>query len=454
MNNEESIRKVIAKAEERGLTHANIGMFEVNGSFRSKRYNIRHLEKAMTDGIAWIAIPSAFDPAENIIETNPFADPAGGFADGVLRIDADSCREYPLDSDGKGLLLIGRYVDETALHCPRALLAGEIERFDALGLEVFGGLELEGAMLAETEDSIKTKRADDVNLLPGFDRVYSLVDQAQTSALMDELISVCTTMGIELDTVHPEYIGMLEVGIRPTTGMRIADNAGLYKAVAKAVTRKHGGMMSFMARRHPQAQGCGAHINLSLRDKETGAGVSHDADAEYRMSATMKHFVAGLLAYVPELFLMLAPHLNSYKRFQPGLFTPLTNTWGINNKTVAFRVITVTPAATRVEFRVAGADVSPHIALMAVIGAGRLGIEQKLELAPPVEGDGWAVKDAPGEKFPVTFAEAIDRFEQSDVAKELLGPGFVKAFVGDRRWQIDQFAKTVTDWELKTFGNL
>jgi glutamine synthetase len=168
----------------------------------------------------------------------------------------------------------------------------------------------------------------------------------------------------------------------------------------------------------------------------------------------MKHFVAGLLAYVPELFLMLAPHLNSYKRFQPGLFTPLTNTWGINNKTVAFRVITVTPAATRVEFRVAGADVSPHIALMAVIGAGRLGIEQKLELAPPVEGDGWAVKDAPGEKFPVTFAEAIDRFEQSEVAKELLGTGFVAAFVGDRRWQIDQFAKTVTDWELKTFGNL
>ena len=102
MNSPESIRKVIATAAERGLTHANIGMFEVNGSFRSKRYNIRHLEKAMTDGIAWIAIPSALDPAENIIETNPFADPAGGFGDGVLRIDADSCREYPLDSDGKG----------------------------------------------------------------------------------------------------------------------------------------------------------------------------------------------------------------------------------------------------------------------------------------------------------------------------------------------------------------
>jgi glutamine synthetase len=454
MNSPESMQKVIALANERELTHANIGMFEVNGSFRSKRYNVRHLEKAMTDGIAWIAVPSALDPAENIIETNPFANPESGFGDGVLRIDADTCREYPLDSDGSGMLLIGRFVDETALHCPRALLAQEIERLDALGFDAFGGFELEGAMLAETESSIQSKRPEDVNLMPGFDRVYSLVDQAHLAPLMDELLGVCTTMGIELDTIHPEYLGMLEVGIRPATGMRIADNAGLYKAVAKAITRKHGGMMSFMARRHPESQGCGAHINLSLKDKATGEGVFHDPDAEHRMSPIMRHVVAGLLAYVPELFLMLAPHLNSYKRFRPGLFTPLTNTWAINNKTVAFRVINITPAATRVEFRVAGADVSPHIALTAVLMAARLGIEGKLELAPPVEGNGWAVEDAADAKFPLTFAEAIDRFERSEIAREFLGNGFVDAFVGDRRWEIDQLANTVTDWELRTFGNL
>ncbi|MEJ2132365.1 MAG: glutamine synthetase, partial [Gammaproteobacteria bacterium] len=213
-------------------------------------------------------------------------------------------------------------------------------------------------------------------------------------------------------------------------------------------------MMSFMARRHPESQGCGAHINLSLKDKATGEGVFHDPDAEHRMSPIMRHVVAGLLAYVPELFLMLAPHLNSYKRFRPGLFTPLTNTWAINNKTVAFRVINITPAATRVEFRVAGADVSPHIALTAVLMAARLGIEGKLELAPPVEGNGWAVEDAADAKFPLTFAEAIDRFEMSEIAREFLGNGFVDAFVGDRRWEIDQLANTVTDWELRTFGNL
>ncbi|MEJ2132366.1 MAG: hypothetical protein P8Y95_12300, partial [Gammaproteobacteria bacterium] len=195
MNSPESMQKVIALANERELTHANIGMFEVNGSFRSKRYNVRHLEKAMTDGIAWIAVPSALDPAENIIETNPFANPESGFGDGVLRIDADTCREYPLDSDGSGMLLIGRFVDETALHCPRALLAQEIERLDALGFDAFGGFELEGAMLAETESSIQSKRPEDVNLMPGFDRVYSLVDQAHLAPLMDELLGVCTTMG-------------------------------------------------------------------------------------------------------------------------------------------------------------------------------------------------------------------------------------------------------------------
>lgn len=454
MNDEDSIQKVLAMAEARGLTHANLGGFEVNGTFRSKRYNVRHLKKAMTDGIAWIAIPSALDPAENIIETNPFVNPASGFRDGVLLMDAASCREYPLDSGGNGMLLIGSYVDETAEQCPRCILAREIERLEALGFHAFGGFEMEGAVLAETEESIKTKRPDDVSPSPGYERVYSLVDQAQTTAMTDDLLDVCTTMDIGIDTIHPEYLGMLEAGLRPETGIRIADNAALYKAVAKAVGRRHGALISFMARRHAESQGCGAHINVSLRHASSGEGAFYDADAELRMSPVMRHFLAGLHSYIPELFLMLAPHLNSYKRYQPNLFTPLTNTWAVNNKTVAFRVLNVTPAATRIEFRVAGADVSPHIALTAVLGAGRLGIERKLEPPPPVEGNGWAVEDPPGSPFPLAFAEAIDRFERSDVAKEIAGADFVETFAGDRRWQIDQFNKTVTDWELKTFGNL
>lgn len=452
--NDDAIERVLTLADERGLSHANLGVFESNGSYRSKRYNIRHLKRSMTEGIPWIAVPSGLDPADGVIETNPFVDPASGYRDGVLMMDPRSCRETPFDSDGNGLLLIGQFAGDLADHCVRALFSRELDRLAALGLELYGGLEVEGAVLAETADTLRNKRPADVQTMPGFDKVYSFADQSIGSDFIDDLVSTCEIMGLPLDTAHAEMYHMLEVGMQPSTGIRIADNAALYKSVAKVVAARHGAYITFMARRIDNDQGCGAHINVSLRRGETGETAFYDADREDRLSDTMRYFLGGLNRYLPELFLLLAPHLNSYKRYQRGLFTPLTNTWGINTKTVAFRALNVTPAAARIEVRPAGADISPHLALLAVTAAGRLGIEQKIEPPPPVNDNGWAVENPEGPTLPLKFEEAIDRFEASTVAKEVTSEGFHAAFVGDRRWQVEALARTVTDWELRMFGNL
>ncbi len=114
MTSDESITRVLKLAEERGLTHANLGMIEANGIYRAKRYNVRHLAKSMKEGIAWVSIPSGLDPADRIIESNPFVDPATGYRDAVLRMDSDSCRETPFDSDGEGLLLLGKFIGSLA----------------------------------------------------------------------------------------------------------------------------------------------------------------------------------------------------------------------------------------------------------------------------------------------------------------------------------------------------
>lgn len=234
--------------------------------------------------------------------------------------------------------------------------------------------------------------------------------------------------------------------------MRVADNAALYKSVLKAIGLRHELMVSFMARRHPAEQGCGAHINVSLRDASSGEGVFFDEAEPDCISRTMRHFIGGLHAHVPELFLLFAPHLNSYKRFFPELFTPLNNTWGVNNKTVAFRAINLSRNSARIEVRVSGADLSPHLALAAVVAAGRRGIEEAIEPPPPVVGDGWSVSDAPGPGFPLRFPDAIDRFEASALARELMGDDFVDQFASDRRWQLDEFERAVTDWELKMYA--
>ena len=448
------IERVLEQSDALDLSHANLGLFDTNGIFRSKRYAVRHLKKSMTDGIPWLAIPSGLSPADDTIETNAWVSPERGFSDGVLRIDPESARAMPFDSGGDGLLLIGDFVGDLADRCPRALLKAELDRLAGLGYRLYGAFELEGAVLKETAESLRQRRADDVALLPGWDRVYSFVDQTGQAGLIDELAASCETMGLPVDTIHAEYTDMLEVAMTPASGVRIADNAGLYRAVAKLVAARHDAYVTFMARRSGHEQGCGAHINVSLKDLDSGEGRFHDAGSENCLTDAARYFIGGLLRYLPELFLLLAPNLNSYKRFVPGIFTPLNNSWSINNRTVALRVSNATPASTRVEVRPAGADVCPHLALLAVCLAGRLGLEGKLEPPPPLTGNGWAEEETGAAPLPLAFTTAIDAFDGSKVARAHLGNGFVDDFVGDRRWQIDAFARTVTDWEIRTFGNL
>ncbi len=451
---EDRIDAVLGEAEARGLTHANFGVFEVNGSFRSKRYNIRHLKKAMTEGIPWLAIPSGLDPTDGIIGGNSWANPELGFQDGLVLMDACSARAMPLDSGGQGMVLVGSFTGDVGRDCVRALLEAELERLGGLGFDLYGGFELEGTVLRETAESAREKRSAELDLMPGYDRVYSFVNQTGQAAFIDELLDCSTAMGLPIDTIHAEFTNILEVGLEPATGVRIADNAGLYKAMAKLVAARHGGYLSFMARRSEHDQGCGAHINVSLKSRKTGESVFADPDGAYGLSEIGRQFLAGLVKYLPELFLLLAPNLNSYKRYAPGLFTPLNNSWAINNKTVALRLVNATAASTRIEVRPAGADVCPHLGLLAVCLAGRLGIEEALEPPAPNEGNVWAAEDTGAPPLPLEMGAAMEAFAASRVAKETLGERFHGNFLGDRRHQLDAFSQVVTDWEVAMFSNL
>ena len=349
-------------------------------------------------------------------------------------------------------MLLGQFVNEARAHCPRALLTAELERWKELGIDVVGAFELECAALQETTQSLEHKSITTLETKYGFAEAYSINHLLDQEDMVGELNTLCRAMDIEIETQHIELQYMLETSMRPQTGIRIADNAALFKNFCKQVARKHGYMMSFMARWHPEQQGCGAHINVSLRDAQSGEQLFFEEAAADQMTPRMKHFIGGLHTYLPELFLLLAPNLNSYKRFRPGLFTPLNNSWGINNKTVAYRAINSSSGAARVEIRPPGADVSAHLSLAAVLVAGRKGIEEQIDPPEPVVGDGFSLEDVPGKPFPTTFEDAISTFNDSSVARESLSDAFVDLFVADRQWQLDQFSQTVTDWELRMFA--
>jgi len=153
---------------------------------------------------------------------------------------------------------------------------------------------------------------------------------------------------------------------------------------------------------------------------------------------------------------MLAPNINSYKRFEPEIMAPIASTWGIENKTCALRAITGSPTSQRMECRVAGADSNPYLVAACVLGAGLWGIQNKSEPSEPISGSAWSqIEQVPEEyHFPETFRDAINRFGSSEIAKTLFGERFVNIFSSFRDSQERLFRHFVTEKELEWFLEL
>jgi glutamine synthetase len=169
------------------------------------------------------------------------------------------------------------------------------------------------------------------------------------------------------------------------------------------------------------------------------------------MSETMRQFVAGQQALMPELLAMVAPTVNSFRRLIPGFWAPTSATWGVENRTTALRVIPGSPKSQRVEYRVAAADGNPYLACAAAIGSGLWGVENKLKLGEPVQGNSYDKKHPAKLDLPRTLMEASERLKGSKAGRQLFGDEFVDHYAASRNWEEREFRKAITDWELDRY---
>src|SRR5205807_3369704 len=88
-----------------------------------------------------------------------------------------------------------------------------------------------------------------------------------------------------------------------------------------------------------------------------------------RDRATFDAFLAGQLACLRELTLLLAPNVNSYKGYAEGSFAPTAVAWAEDNRTCSLRVVGH-GASLRFENRAGGSALNPYLALSAIIAAG------------------------------------------------------------------------------------
>src|SRR5256884_1913355 len=200
-----------------------------------------------------------------------------------------------------------------------------------------------------------------------------------------------------------------------------------------------------MAKWNADLPGSSGHLHQSLWD--AGKQQNLFADGAGGMSPLMEKYIAGLVANLPELAAVICPTINSYKRTVPGAWAPINATWGIDNRTTAVRAIPGSSKSTRIELRLSGADINPYLAMAASLAPGLDGIERKLEL-PSATVNAYTGDATP---LPRTLAEATKLFRESKMARSWLGDEFVDHYAGTREWEVRQFDKAVTDWELARY---
>ncbi len=435
--------------EELDVSHVKVGVFDIDGVLRGKYMSRSKFLSALDSGFGFCDVVLGWDVNDACYDNVKFTGWHTGYPDASVRIIPESCRALPYE-DG-GLLFLGEFKDQAEALCPRGILKA-VERYaEGLGFKALAGMEYEFFVFDETPDSVHEKDFRDLKPITPGNFGYSVIKNSVWAGFYRELLEISEFMNFPLEGLHEESgPGVLEAALGVDGAVSAADKAALFKTFAKIVAQRHELMATFMARWSLNYPGQSGHIHLSLTDL-LGEPVFHDADGEDSMSPVMRHFIGGCQLLLPEFLAMVAPTINSYTRLVPGYWAPTNATWGVENRTCAIRVIPGKPKSQRVEFRVAGADGNPYLALAAALGAGLWGVENEIEPTRAFTGNAYEAKMPKKYSLPTTLWDAAQRFRGSRAARSVFGEAFVEHFAASREWEEREFRKHVTDWELKRY---
>ncbi len=434
--------------EERDLTHVKVGVFDIDGILRGKYMSKKKFLSALSSGFGFCDVVLGWDADDQLYDNVSFTGWHTGYPDAPVRLLPESCRDLPFEET---VLFLGEFAEAAEAVCPRAMLRRAIDKGRAMGFEAMAALEYEFFVFDETPHSIREKGYRDLKPIAPGTFGYSVLRNSVWSDFYEALLEMAEDMDFPIEGLHEETgPGVLEAAIAVDGALAAADKAALFKTFTKILAQRGDLMATFMAKWSPDWPGQSGHLHVSLQDTE-GRSVFYEDGAEFGMSETMRHFVAGCQQLMPQLLCMLAPTVNSFSRLVPGAWAPTNATWGVENRTCALRVIPGSAKSQRLEYRGGSADANPHLALAAVLASGLYGIEHELDLEEPLNGNAYEQSIPPERSLPATLWDAAQAFKASDAARAIFGDTFVDHFASSREWEEREFRKAITDWELKRY---
>ncbi len=404
-------------------------IIDVNGIARGKRLPAAAWPRASKDGVAFSASSLVLDARGS--SQGPFGIGTGdGDPDATGFPVAGTLKRVPWSDHAVAQCMLSMRTPDGApiWFDPREVLRGVIERCRADGLHPVVSCELEFYLVGLDPSGGPAP--------PGLPRSGQAAGNAghlclqhveEHADFLHALHGALKSQGVSAATLVSEYgPGQFELNLDHTPDpLLAADHAVLQRRATIGVASSLGLRASFMAKPYAGQSGNGLHVHMSLVD-EAGRNRFGAAGGDVLLG----HAIAGMQRLHAQSMALFAPNFSAYRRYRPGSFVALASSWGVDSRSVAFRVPRGSPGARRVEHRLAGADASPHLVMAAILAAAHHGITNRLE--PTAEADRHAVPPV-DPALPRDIFAALTAFEGGDILGQYLGADFLRLFAALKR---------------------
>jgi len=273
---------------------------------------------------------------------------------------------------------------------------------------------------------------------------YSMSAVDDYGPVIDTIYDFAQDAGLAIDTVIQEDgAGQVEINLTHGDPVRLADQVFYFKRIIREAALLHDIFATFMAKPMRDQPGSAMHVHQSVVDEKTGKNIFSDAKGE--VSERFLHFIGGCQKFLPLSLPLMAPYVNSYRRFEAdsNSSAPTNFAWGYDNRATGLRVPNSAPENRRVENRVVGVDCNPYLAVAAGLTCGYLGMMHKIAPGEPavgeVEDDEYAI--------PTTLDEALTLFESAEEVHQILGPEFCMIYDEVKREEMRLFHREISPWE-------
>ncbi|MCJ7873822.1 glutamine synthetase family protein [Marinovum sp. 2_MG-2023] len=334
--------------------------------------------------------------------------------------------------------------DQPVPCAPRNVLKRVVEMYHKKGWKPVVAPEMEFFLVARNIDPAK-------NIEPMMGRsgrpaaarqAYSMTAVDEFGPVIDDIYDFAEAQGFEIDGITQEGgAGQLEINLRHGDPVKLADEVFYFKRLIREAALRHDCFATFMAKPIAEEPGSAMHIHHSILDLESGQNIfvgpqGGETEAFY-------HFIGGLQKHMPAAIAVIAPYVNSYRRYVKDHAAPINLEWARDNRTTGIRIPISEPKARRVENRLAGMDCNPYLGIAASLACGYLGLVQEERPGKQFRGDAY---DGDGD-IPQVLGSALDLFEEASELHEVLGPDFARVYGIVKRAEYEEFLQVISPWE-------